>query len=127
MTKNYDNSDKLFGFDMPFTDDMKKRLRETIFDIDFEFLHNIEDMNLARQIMERLIEDANDIFCYIHVEDMLNRVFNNLDGLEAEFDVKLTDLTRGLFSGVICTFVVTERDNYIQRKKDAFRAKIKQK
>ena len=127
MTDVYDGSDKIFGFNVEFTDDMKKRLREQIVEADFEFLHKINDIRLNKNILERLTDIAYDSFGHIYVIDMVNRIFNDLDGLETEFNVKLSDLTRGLFTGIICTFNVIEKENIIQRKKDAFRAKAKQK
>lgn len=123
MAEKYDESDRLFGFNVEFTEGMKKRLREQIVEADFEFLHNNNDMRLNKKILERLTDIAYDSFGHIYVIDMINRIFNDLDGLEEEFNVKLSDLTRGLFTGIICTFNVIEKENIIQRKKDTFRTK----
>lgn len=127
MTNICDKSDKIFGANVMFTKDMKKRLREQIVDADFEFLHMSNDIHLNKKILERLTDIAYDSFGHIYVIDMINRIFNDLDGLEAEFNVKLSDLTRGLFTGIICTFNVIEKENIIQRKKDTLRANFKQK
>lgn len=127
MTNICDKSDKIFGANVMFTKDMKKRLREQIVDADFEFLHMNNDIHLNKKILERLTDIAYDSFGHIYVIDMINRIFNDLDGLEAEFNVKLSDLTRGLFTGIICTFNVIEKENIIQRKKDTLRANFKQK